>query len=202
MRSIPSSQSLPCRIAVISDTHTSTQYRDFHPALLARLEDTPPDLILHAGDITLPESLVVLSKMAPTFAVRGNRDILGFSDLPDVILLQVGSHRILLAHGHGPLFHYLFDKVKYILNGYRFERYRAYLQSIQPESDIHIFGHTHVPVSRWIDGKLFFNPGTAGYPARSYPHSTMGWITIQMDGSIQAKIQYLDRPKELFPEFG
>ncbi len=82
---IPSIQSLPCRIAVISDTHTSNRQKEFHPALLARLEETPPDLILHAGDITLPESLTALSKLAPTFAVRGNRDILGFSDLPDVI---------------------------------------------------------------------------------------------------------------------
>lgn len=190
---------LPVHIAVISDTHTSSQSPAFHPRLLSRLADMNPGLIFHAGDITLPESLDELRKIAPTYAVKGNRDLFGFSDLPGVIKFSLGKIKILMAHGHGPLFHYLFDKAQYMMTGYRFERYQQYLDSINSGADIHIFGHTHVPVRSWLKDRLYLNPGTAGYPTRGYPHPTIGWITVCDDGRIEAEIQYLEHPDVLFP---
>ncbi len=195
------SPSYPFRIAVISDTHTTRQLPDFHPALLSKIKETTPNLILHAGDITLPDSLKLLHTIAPTYAVRGNRDIFGFAELPDVVQIQIGKHLILMAHGHGPMLHYLLDKAKYMTVGYRFKRYQHYLESIQPLATIHIFGHTHVPVNQRINGKLFLNPGTAGYPARGYPHAAMAWITLAEDGSILSSIQYLEHPEALLPKF-
>lgn len=198
-KSFELSPSYPFRIAVISDTHTTRQLPDFHPALLSNIKETSPNLILHAGDITLPDSLEVLNSIAPTYAVRGNRDIFGFSDLPDIVQIQIGRLLLLMSHGHGPLLHYLVDKAKYMTIGYRFERYQEYLESIQPPATINIFGHTHVPVNKWIDGKLFLNPGTAGYPVRGYSHATMAWITLKEDGSILSSIQDLEQPEALFP---
>ncbi len=143
----------------------------------------------------------MLNEIAPTCAVRGNRDIFGFSEFPDVVQIQIDDHLLLMAHGHGPILHYLVDKAKYMTVGYQFERYQKYLESIHPLATINIFGHTHVPVNQRINGKLFLNPGTAGYPARGYPHPTMAWITITKDGSIISSIQYLEHPEVLFPEF-
>jgi putative phosphoesterase len=200
--SLTLSHPYPVQIAVISDTHTSAQKPEFHPLLLPRLTTLKPDYIFHAGDITLPESLVCLQEIAPTYAVKGNRDLFGFSDLPGVIEFSLGDHKILMAHGHGPLIHYLMDKAQYMVNGYRFERYKEYLVSVNSVAAIYIFGHTHIPVHQWMDGKLFMNPGTSGYPTRGYPHPTIGWIRIQEDGSIQSEIQYLEHPDKLFPQFG
>ena len=56
--------------------------------------------------------------------------------------------------------------------------------------DIVIFGHSHTPMNKYIDGTLFFNPGsptdTIFAPYKSY------WIIEIQDDNINAKIYRLD----------
>ena len=79
--------SRPIRIALISDTHSDPRPR-LEERLPGLIEGENPDLILFAGDAinseeALPvfkELLTRLSKIAPTFAVRGNWDTDRWSD--------------------------------------------------------------------------------------------------------------------------
>ncbi|MCZ6695793.1 MAG: metallophosphoesterase [Acidobacteria bacterium] len=79
--------SRPIRIALISDTHSNPRPR-LEERLPGLIEGENPDLILFAGDAInsdegLPvfkELLTRLSKIAPTFAVRGNWDVDRWSD--------------------------------------------------------------------------------------------------------------------------
>ena len=57
------------RIVVVADTHSKP-----HAMLCARLAESPPAAILHAGDIGDHTVIDMLSGFAPVYAVRGNID--------------------------------------------------------------------------------------------------------------------------------
>ena len=56
--------------------------------------------------------------------------------------------------------------------------------------DIIIFGHSHVPKNEYIDGVLFFNPGSATDTVFA-PYRSYGTIEISKDGGIKAEIHRL-----------
>jgi uncharacterized protein len=63
------------RIGVVADTHVG-EYLDALPAgTLEALEGC--DLVLHAGDLSVPSVLEDLEQVAPVVAVRGDHDRLG-----------------------------------------------------------------------------------------------------------------------------
>ncbi len=164
-------------VALISDTHSTAKKPDLSPSLIQKLEEQPPDVILHAGDICQDETLLELRKICPVYAVCGNRDYAIQDNLPDVIRLDIFGQRVILTHGHGPIFHYLQDKLLYYRDGFRFERYHRYLISIDPQADLYLFGHTHIPFHIRVNGKRFINPGAASlvnkhdrYPAFTVLH--------------------------------
>lgn len=95
---------------------------------------------INAGDMALPlktyESYHII-------AVKGNNDF-GI-DLPYMRLLDIEDKKILLTHGHH-------EHVKYGLE-------RLSIKAKFHQVDICIFGHTHIPFSKMIDGILYINPG-------------------------------------------
>jgi hypothetical protein len=130
------------RFGVISDTHGRLR-----PEVFAHFDGV--DGILHAGDIGDPDILTELEAIAPVTAVSGNTDGPAIAArVPEVAMLEVGDRRITIVHGHR-----LGSPTPELL------------RSAHPEADIVVFGHTHVPTVRWIDDRLFLNPGAAG-PAR------------------------------------
>ena len=60
------------RVLVISDTHAPRFWKRCPPAVAAYAEGA--DLILHAGDVCIPEVLDELSQFAPVRVVLGNND--------------------------------------------------------------------------------------------------------------------------------
>ena len=127
------------RLGVISDTHGRLR-----PEVFTHFDGV--DRILHAGDIGDPDILVELAAIAPVTAVSGNVDGGAFAaDVPEVARLEVEGRRVVVVHGHR-----LGSPTPELLR-------RAH-----PEVDIVVFGHTHVPTVRWIDDRLFLNPGAAG----------------------------------------
>jgi predicted phosphodiesterase len=126
-------------IGIISDTHIPDRVDRLHPQLLTRLAEQKVELILHAGDIAIPRVLKELAQVAPVKAVRGNRDLAGFSSVPWHTTFMQAGHKIGLAHGHGNFVSYLWDKFQTLLFGYSFDRYRAILSVQLPDADIIVF---------------------------------------------------------------
>jgi len=121
-------------VGVISDTHGLLR-----PAALAALRGS--DLIIHAGDVGLPELLDPLRALAPTFVVRGDVDGGRWADaLPMTQLVEAGEL----------LFYVLHDIAQLDL-----DPAAAGFAAV-------IYGHSHRPSIETRDGVLYLNPGSAG----------------------------------------
>jgi hypothetical protein len=145
-------------VGVISDTHGLLR-----PQACEALRGS--QLILHAGDLGTEEVLHQLERIAPVVAVRGNVDE------------DAWAQRLRLAEVAD--FH---KKVFYILH-------RIADLDLKPRAAgfaAVIFGHSHQPSIEWLDGVLFFNPGSAG-PRRFSLPVTVGKIEIA-DGELRPEI--------------
>ena len=154
-------------VGVVSDTHIPDHVSSLPGELLDRLNELRVDLILHAGDITIPPVIDELSQIAPVTAVRGNRDIFFNHKIYQDVRLDLAGVPVVMTHGHGGWSNYLYDKLLHIFYGYSFERYRKWLSHWYPDARVYIFGHTHFAENQWVDGKLFFNPGTCTMASRN-----------------------------------
>jgi putative phosphoesterase len=147
------------KLGIISDTHVNTI--DEIPVTIKKaLADT--DLIVHAGDFTRKAVLDGLREMGQVKAIRGNMDSPELKGiLPEKIVFEVNEKKIGLIHGSGAPWG-IAERVKKQFTGV----------------DIIIFGHSHEPCNRYVQGVLLFNPGEA--------KSSFGILTIE-DG-INARI--------------
>lgn len=87
--------------------------------------------------------------------------------LPRELRLEVEGRRVLFCHGSpASTTEYLFEN-----------RSDAYLQKFTPggkhdaQADIIVFGHTHVPFHRVVDGIHFVNTGSVGRPKDGDPRA-------------------------------
>ena len=158
------------RIGVISDTHlpdtgeARALLRDIAVQHFSGVE-----LILHAGDIVVPD---VLSAFAPcaVYGVRGNMDPAA-PGIPHKRVISVAGLRIGLIHGWG---------APAGLAG------RILGEFAGTPLDCLVFGHSHVPESRRAGGLLLFNPGSAT-ACRGLPQASVGLLEID-NGAIRGKI--------------
>lgn len=96
--------------------------------------------------------------------------------LPKTISLEVEGWRVLLCHG-SPTSNteYLFET-----------RSEAYLRKFtaggnhDAQADVIVFGHTHVPYHRGVDGVDFINTGSVGRPKDG--DSRLGYCVLTLDG--------------------
>jgi putative phosphoesterase len=173
------------KIGVIADTHIPDRVRDFPAGLLKSFRAAEVDLILHAGDVSSWRAVRALEEIAPVTVVQGNRDWLYRMRTPMSASLDVHGVRIVLAHGHRSMHHYLVDKWAYMTKGYIFERYYDHLSVDYAGADVVVFGHTHHQTVRWVNGHLFFNPGAA-YPCRHNDFTPeYGFLSISPDGTVR-----------------
>lgn len=178
----------PFIVGVVSDTHIPDRVRELHPSLLDELRKRGVELILHAGDISVRPVLTQLEMVAPVRAVTGNRDFLLASELPVSLTIQVHETVISLTHGHLDPGTYWFDKFVYIARGYRFARYQGRLARVFPDSQVIVFGHTHHAENRWIDGRLYFNPGSVSNGDNLDQGTKFGVLKIHRSGKIESEI--------------
>lgn len=130
------------KIGVLSDTHVSGFDRNLKKIIDENFSDV--DLIFHAGDLV---DLCVLD----LFGAREVRAVCGNMDgervrqeLPEQLSMVINGFKIGLIHGWGSpsgMERKLLDKLGKL--------------------DCIVFGHTHYPVNKTIDGVSFFNPGSA-----------------------------------------
>ncbi len=133
------------RVGVISDTHVKTDEELNLLEEISRCHFKDVDMIFHAGDMVDLRALKVLRRVTRTIAVRGNMDFPETKRvLPEKTVVKVGKCKIGLIHGRGPA------------AGLP-ERVREEFENV----DCVVFGHSHEPFNRDIDGVLLFNPGSA-----------------------------------------
>jgi putative phosphoesterase len=120
------------------------------------------DLILHAGDLSVPSVLDDLEQVAPVVAVRGDHDRLDGLRLPRATVVVAGGHRIGLTHGDrfGPIDA---SVVTASVAARRNLRYRAGIGRALARRfgpvDAIVHGHWHEPVAAWAGGVLLYSPG-------------------------------------------
>lgn len=148
------------RAVVLSDTHVSRgSSRRLPDRVYAELDRA--DVVLHAGDVLIPELLEELSGFAPVHAVLGNNDSELFGRLPESELLTLDGVRIAMVHDSGA-------------RAGRPRRMRARF----PEADVVVFGHSHLPANEvGLDGQLLFNPGSPT-ERRMAPTRTIGILDL------------------------
>ena len=179
-------------LGILSDTHVPDRVPGLNPAVISIFREQRVNAILHAGDISQPGVLAQLREIAPVYAVRGNRDWFQLRELPITLILEFEGVKVGLTHSHGSLRVYLLDKVRTVVQGAQFERYLRRALNAFPQAKVVVFGHTHIPVQRWVDGRLCINPGSAACPDNKAPAPSIGLVRIGPAGSVNAEIRYFE----------
>ncbi len=175
-------------VGVVADTHIPDRARALHPKLIPALKSAGVSLILHAGDISIPEVLSELGQVAPVKAVRGNRDWSFGNSLPLVLRLELAGIPVALMHGHGGWWHYIKDKGHYIFEGYQFDRYHKMVVESAADAKVLVYGHTHRAENVIIGERMIFNPGSANSLYRSDILPSIGFLHFFADGQVQGEI--------------
>lgn len=158
------------RAVVLADTHIGASGRQRLPgAVYGYLEQA--DVILHAGDILVAETLAELERFAPVHAVLGNNDHTLVDVLPETTEVDIGGVAVAMVHDSGP-------------TAGRARRLRRRF----PTSDVVVFGHSHQPVDApGLDGQRLFNPGSPTQRRRA-PTPTLGILEAEQGRLVRHEI--------------
>jgi len=161
------------RIGVVSDTHIPVKVSHLPPRIFECFMGV--DRIIHAGDILRLDVLDELSAIAPVIAVRGNMDrTIPPSRLNMSETFMVEDALIGLIHGHG--------------SGTALDTARRAFGA--KEVNCVVFGHSHRAFNKYMNGVLYFNPGSPTDYSRShnyYDCPTVGILTVT-EGSVKGEI--------------
>ena len=138
-------------IGITADTHSrplpARMIKDFAQA----------DIIIHAGDFCAYADYLEFKRFVSLKAVRGNMDDARLRKLlPERLIVEWEGRNIGVYHGEG--------RPDQVLDGV-IAQFKGELV------DAVVFGHSHIPFNREIDGVLYINPGsptdvvTADYPS-------------------------------------
>ncbi|MGH8245052.1 MAG: metallophosphoesterase family protein [Gammaproteobacteria bacterium] len=174
------------RIGLISDTHVPTATPFLWPEIYEALRGV--DLILHAGDLMVPEVIDWLEEVAPVTAVWGNGDFRGWQRtvppddlrLSEAKVLSVDGLRIGLVHDlqlpEAPPLRTLEGQMQHYFRG---------------PVDVIVRGSTHAAEITTLKGVLIVNPGSPTFPNhQSARLGTVGFLTVE-DGAVSAEIVQL-----------
>ncbi len=181
----------PFVVGIVADTHIPDRAIRLHPALISSMRENEVQLILHAGDISIPRILRELEEIAPVRAVRGNRDVAFGSELPISRQLEINGHKVFLTHGHMDFLSYWLDKFQHAVKGYRSDRYIGRLTQADADASVYVFGHSHSAEEIRMDGKLFFNPGSATFALPPEIRRSWGLMTFSTD-FVENRILYVE----------
>jgi putative phosphoesterase len=158
------------KVVAISDTHAPRRWRSCPPMVTEHLHGA--DLILHAGDVCIPEVLDELAAFAPVRAVRGNNDgpDIAAWGAPERLELDIDGLPVAMVHDSGPA-----------------KGRTARLHRWFPAAELVVFGHSHIPMDQTGDGIRIFNPGSPT-DRRRQPHGTIGLLSIERGRLLRAEI--------------
>ncbi len=134
------------KIGVISDTHIANRNEHIPGIILDVFRQM--DMVIHAGDMVDLWVIDELKSACPkVVAVSGNMDSEAVKKkyLAKEII-EISGYRICLMHGSGSAL----NLVEVLKTAFK-----------EDKPDIIVFGHSHKSMNEFIDGILFFNPGSA-----------------------------------------
>ena len=134
------------KIGVISDTHIASKSEHVPGIILDVFKQM--DIVIHAGDMVDLRVIEEIKSACPRIvAVAGNMDQDAVRKrYPEKEIIEIAGYRIGVMHGCGsPL-----NLVELLKNAFK-----------EDKPDIIVFGHSHRPMNEFVDGVLFFNPGSA-----------------------------------------
>ncbi|RWZ54733.1 metallophosphoesterase [Halobacillus fulvus] len=150
------------KIIVLSDTHMPKKGTILPERFVRELNQT--DLIIHAGDWQTLEVYEQLKSYAPVKGVSGNVDEEEVRKrFPEKEILEVNGKRIGIVHGHGE----------------KKTTEKRVVEAFEGEQlDLIIFGHSHLPLLRFVKKTMLFNPGSL-MDKRRLPSYSFGKLTIE-----------------------
>jgi len=174
------------RIGLISDTHIPEAGKDLWPQVYDALQGV--DLILHAGDLHIPNVLDWLERLAPVVAVAGNGDYLGWQRsqpptdprLKETQLLDIDGLRIGLVHDFPVPSEPPYWRLERLMDHY-----------FGGPVNVIVRGNTHVAQVITIKGVLIVNPGSPTFPNNQQLRlGTLGFLEIE-NGRVRPSIVQL-----------
>ncbi|MGM0873432.1 MAG: metallophosphoesterase family protein [Bacillota bacterium] len=133
------------RIIVIGDTHIPKRAKKL--PIIIENECMQADLIIHVGDWQTMEVFTKLAQLGKVEGVYGNVDSPELVELlPEQKLFSINGFEIGIIHGHGKS---------------QTTEKRAIAAFKNSNVDCILFGHSHIPVKKYIGDTLLFNPGSA-----------------------------------------
>ena len=160
------------KILVVSDNHRKLDN-------IYQLLEENPDIsyFIHLGDSEGSEDAIRthLPKGCESYFVQGNNDF--FAYLPKEIEMRLGKERLFLTHGH--------------LYGVGFD-----LQGLADEARARncstaLFGHTHRPFSRMVNGVLCINPGSINFPRQENRKPSYAMFYLDKKGNLRTEAKYI-----------
>ncbi|WP_082231968.1 metallophosphoesterase family protein [Halobacillus massiliensis] len=149
------------QLVILSDTHMPKKAKQLPKRLVKELQEA--DLIIHAGDWQTLDVYEELKQYGRVEGVYGNVDGEDITKVfPRSQILELNDYRVGLVHGHG-------DK--------KTTEKRVIEEFEGEEIDLIIFGHSHLPLLRFVKKTLLFNPGSAT-DKRRLSHYSFGKISI------------------------
>ncbi|PIC76366.1 YfcE family phosphodiesterase [Sporosarcina sp. P19] len=161
------------KIVITGDTHIPSR-GSVLPSRLTK-ECITADLVLHTGDWQSLDVVQMLSEFAEVKGVSGNVDGEDIKEqFPLQQVVQAGHAKIGLVHGHG-------EK--------KTTEKRA-IEAFEGEPlDVIIFGHSHIPLLRYMNKTLLLNPGSPT-DKRKLPHYSFAILHIEEE--IRAELVFFD----------
>lgn len=152
---------------IVSDTHK------MNDNYFQVLECRKPDLVIHCGDAEGSEYALTEAADCPVHIVLGNNDF--FSCLPRELMLDIGSYRVWVVHGHN----------YYVSMGNENIRREAAARG----ADIVMYGHTHKPAVDREGDVIAVNPGSLSYPRQEGRRPS--YIVMTLDGEAEPDFEIL-----------
>ncbi|MCA0972338.1 metallophosphoesterase [Halobacillus litoralis] len=149
------------KLVVLSDTHIPKKAKQLPERLTEEL--TAADRIIHAGDWQTLDVYEELKTFAPVHGVYGNVDGEEIQSVfPEKQIIETGGFRIGIVHGHGEKK----TTEKRVVEAFEGE-----------ELDLIVFGHSHLPLLRFVKNTMLFNPGSVT-DKRRLPRYSFGILTL------------------------
>jgi hypothetical protein len=155
---------VPTRLLVIADTHLPKRAKRLPDAVLAGIDGA--DGVLHAGDWVDEATLDLLASRTPLLlGVAGNNDGPALHErLPEIAVAAIDGVRLAVVHETGAA-----------------TGRGARMSTRFPDTDVLVFGHSHIPWDTTIGELRLLNPGSPT-DRRRQPVAT--YLTAQITNGV------------------
>lgn len=161
------------KIVITGDTHIPGRGKTLPKRLVKECQNA--DLIIHTGDWKAQQTADMLSEFAEVKGVIGNADDENIrKQFPLQQLIETAGIRIGIVHGHG-------EK--------KTTEKRALEAFEGVPLDILIFGHSHIPMLRYVNKTLVINPGSPT-DKRKLPYYS--FVLLYAEEEIRAEFVFYD----------